>query len=110
MDTKTNLSSGSTSGTGNLSSNRNTQNKVASAAHDVVDRLTDAAESAAHKSVNTVSNAAGATMDWASDKTAHVQEAGEKLAGETRAYISAEPWKSLGIALVVGILIGKIVL
>jgi ElaB/YqjD/DUF883 family membrane-anchored ribosome-binding protein len=110
MDTKNNSNSSNTSGSGNSGSNKNTQNTATAAAHGVVDRFTDAAESAAHKGVETVSNAAGATIQWASGKTAHVQEAGQKLAGETSAYVAAEPWKSLAIALVVGILIGKVVL
>ena len=98
-------------------------NKVASVAHDAVDRLEGAADQAtrnikpavdgvvdaAHRTVDKASELAGSAADWANEKSASVQVAREKLVDDTCAYIAARPMKSLAIAIVAGIVIGKAV-
>ena len=124
MESKSNFNTSGTSNSINPASDRNIQNKAAAAAHGAVDRLAGAADQAtrnikptldgvvdaAHKTVDKASEVAGAAADWANEKTSSVQEAGEKLRDDTCAYIAAQPLKSLAIAIVAGLLIGKAVL
>jgi ElaB/YqjD/DUF883 family membrane-anchored ribosome-binding protein len=70
----------------------------------------DGVVDAAHKTVDKASEVAGSAADWANEKSASVQQAGEKLVDDTCAYIAAQPLKALAIAIVAGIVIGKALL
>jgi ElaB/YqjD/DUF883 family membrane-anchored ribosome-binding protein len=123
MESNSNFNAAGNSKSVNSVPDRNAQDR-ASAAHDVVDKVAGVADRAtrnikptidgvvdgAHKTVDKVSEVAGSATDWANEKTANVKEAGEKLMDDTCAYIGARPLKSLAIAIVAGVLIGKAVL
>jgi ElaB/YqjD/DUF883 family membrane-anchored ribosome-binding protein len=121
MESKSNFNAPSASDTPNFSADKYPQNKVATAAHEVVDKLTSAADQAtrnikpaidgvvdaAHKTVDKAAEVAGSAAEWASEKTADVQDGGKQLFEDSCAYIAAQPVKSLAIALLAGIVIGK---
>jgi ElaB/YqjD/DUF883 family membrane-anchored ribosome-binding protein len=123
MESNSNFNAAGNSKSVNSAPDRSTQDRAASAAHDVVDKVAGVADRAtrgikptldgvvdgAHKTVDKVSEVAGSATDWANEKTASVKEAGEKLMDDTCAYIGARPLKSLAIAIVAGVLIGKAV-
>ena len=124
MESKSNFNAAGNSKSVNSAPDRNAQDRAAPAAHDVVDKVAGVADRAtrsikptidgvvddAHKAVDKVSEVAGSATDWANEKTASVKEAGEKLMDDTCAYVAARPFKSLAIAIVTGVLIGKAVL
>ena len=124
MESKSNFNAAGNSNSLDSASDKNIQDRAASAAHDAVDKVAGVADRAtrnikptidgvvdgAHKTVDKVSEVAESATDWTNEKTANVKEAGEKLMDDTCAYIAARPFKSLAIAIVAGVLIGKAVL
>ena len=108
---------------GNSSKGDGAVHRVATSAHAAVDRAAEAADEAARK-VKPVIDRAAELAHYAVDKTADVAaptaewlgEHGEsliaspkKLVDGTSRYVSANPLKSVAIALVAGLLIGRIV-
>lgn len=97
-------------------------NKAAVSAHGAVDRMAGAADNAvskvapaidrvaqvAHKAVNKVADAAGPTADWLSDQRDSLRASGRKMTAETGQYVSANPWKAVGVALAAGFLISRL--
>ena len=104
----------SSTGQGNAASTaHNAVNSVASSAQQAASSVQPAinrAVDAAHSTVDSAKQAADSAANWASEKGASLQEAGEKFMDDTCEYIAAEPLKSIGIALAVGIILGKAVL
>jgi len=100
-----------------------TLNKAAASVHGAVDKMAGAADAAvrnvkpaidrvaqiAHRTVNKVADVAGPTADWLSDQGSSLKATQRKVAADARQYISAHPWKSLGLALVAGFLISRFV-
>jgi len=72
--------------------------------HAVVDQASSTAHNAVDKAVGVADSAA----EWLSVRSNSVKEAPRKLIGKSTDYVAANPWKSLGIAVVAGILISKI--
>jgi len=67
--------------------------KVASTAHQVVDKAVDAV---------------APTADWIAEQGDSLKAAQKKLVADTCSYVSAHPMQSLGIAIVAGFLIGRV--
>lgn len=99
-----------------------TMNKASSSAHAVVDSVAGAADEAARKAKpaidkiaamahHAVDNAAGAaapTADWLAEQGENVSAKQKKLVADTCSYVSANPLKAVGIALVAGFLLSRI--
>ncbi len=103
-------------------------NKVTTGAHDAVDRaanaVSDAADEAvrkakpaldratraAHHAVDRAAGAAAPTADWLSAKADAVRTAPDRIAENGREAISNHPWKAVGIALALGLLLGRVLL
>ncbi|MES2552437.1 MAG: hypothetical protein V4588_02115 [Pseudomonadota bacterium] len=96
--------------------------KASSSAHDTVNSIAGAAEEAArkakpaiehvtamaHKAVDGVANTAAPAADWLAAQGTSLNLAQKKAVDETSAYIAANPFKSIGIALVTGYLLSKV--
>jgi ElaB/YqjD/DUF883 family membrane-anchored ribosome-binding protein len=99
-------------------------NKASSSAHAAVDSIAGAADEAArkakpvidkvaakaHRAVDKAAGAAVPAADWLAEKGESLEATQKKLIADTCAYVSANPLKAIGIALVAGIVISRIVL
>ena len=101
-------------------------NKAAVGAHGAVDRAANAAANAAdeaarkakpaldravrvaHQVVDKAAGVAAPTADWLSAKADAVLAASEKLAEGGRKFVTNHPWKTLGAAVAVGLLVGRV--
>ena len=87
------------------------------AVNKVAASVNDAAESAkpaiarvaqmAHQTVDKVADVAGPTAAWLTAQGETLASAKRKAVADTRVYVSANPWQSLGVALAAGFLIGR---
>ncbi len=98
--------------------------KAASSAHSAVNSVAGAAEEAArkakpaidrvaamaHQAVDKAAGAATPTADWLSEQSEHLKQTQKKLIDDTCEYVQANPLKAVGIAVVVGFLLSRIVL
>lgn len=96
--------------------------KVSSSAHATVNSIAEAAEDAAskakpaidqvaamaHIAVDKAACAAAPAADWLAGQGDSLNVAQKKLVGDTSAYISANPFKALGIAVVAGFLLSRV--
>ena len=100
--------------------------RVATNAHDALDRAAgaaaDAAEAAArraapvidratevaHRAVDRAAGIATPAADWVSMKTDVLREAPQRLARESREMVVNHPWKAVGAAVLLGLLVGRI--
>jgi ElaB/YqjD/DUF883 family membrane-anchored ribosome-binding protein len=120
METNTRGNTPSTSGTpGNSDS---TWDHASSSAHAAVDSMASAADEAAqkakpaidrvatmaHQAVDTAASAAAPTADWLAEQKQNLTAQQQKLIADTSSYVSANPLKALGIALVAGFLLSRI--
>jgi len=115
---------GKTPGSNLSNSLVSTLNKASSSAHSAVDSMAGAADEAArkakpkidqvaamaHKAVDKAADAAAPTAEWLADKGDSLTATQRKLVADTCDYVSANPLKSVGFALLAGFLISKIVL
>lgn len=92
-------------------------NRFGSNIHDTVDQAADAAKpaidraaSSVHDAVDGAVNAAGAAAQWLDEQSESVHARRRKLLSASRKYVTAHPVKSVGIALVAGVLLAKIAL
>src|SRR5688572_8120197 len=97
--------------------------KAASSAHSAVNSVAGAAEEAArkakpaidrvaamaHQAVDKAAGAATPTADWLSEQRDSLNVAQKKLVADTCSYISANPLKSVGMALTAGFLLSRII-
>jgi len=97
--------------------------KAASSAHAAVDRVAGAADEAArnatpvidraaelsHRAVDRAVDVAAPTAEWLGEQGVSLMAAQKELVDETRKYVAENPLKSVAIALVAGLLIGRIV-
>jgi ElaB/YqjD/DUF883 family membrane-anchored ribosome-binding protein len=81
-------------------------NTAASGAHDALGKVGEAAHAAIDKVVEATAPAAA----WLGEKELAVRNAPQQLSQSTSEYLAAHPLKSLGIAFVIGVLVGRIVL
>jgi len=100
-----------------------TLNKASSSAHAAVDSIAGAADEAAgkakpaidkvaamaHQAVEKAAGAAAPTADWLAEQGNSLNATQRKLVADTRSYISAHPLKAVGIGLVAGLLLSRII-
>ncbi len=79
-------------------------NKAAEQAKPAIDR----AAQYAHQAVDKAADVAGPTVDWVGDKAESLRVTQKKVLDDTCNYVSANPWKAVGIAAVLGLLLGRI--
>jgi len=101
-----------------------TLTKASSSAHSAVDSIAGVADEAArkarpaidrvaamaHQAVDTAADAAAPTADWLAAQGESLNAAQKKLLADTCNYVSANPLKSVGIAVVAGFLLSRIIL
>jgi ElaB/YqjD/DUF883 family membrane-anchored ribosome-binding protein len=86
-------------------------NATASAADEAVRKAKPALDRAtqiAHQVVDKAAGVAAPTADWLSAKADAVLAAPEKFAEGGRKIVNNHPWKTLGVALAVGLLVGRV--
>lgn len=89
----------------------NAVDKVAGAAEEVARKAApglDRAAALAHQAVDSAAAAATPVAEWFNDQAAALNEAQKKLVNSTRDYVSANPLKSLGMALAAGFLVSRL--
>jgi ElaB/YqjD/DUF883 family membrane-anchored ribosome-binding protein len=64
----------------------------------------------AHQAVDKAAGAAGPTAEWLTERAEELDVRQKKLTADTCSYVTAHPMKSVGIAVLVGIVIGRLVL
>jgi ElaB/YqjD/DUF883 family membrane-anchored ribosome-binding protein len=98
-------------------------NKASSGAHTAVDSLANAADDVAnkakptidrvatmaHHAVDKAADAAAPTAEWLSEHAESLRDAEKKLVSNTCGYVSANPMKSVGIALLAGFVLSRFV-
>jgi ElaB/YqjD/DUF883 family membrane-anchored ribosome-binding protein len=98
--------------------------KASAGAHSAVNSIAGAADEAArkarpaidrvaamaHQAVDTAAHAAAPTADWLAEQGESLNATQKKLVADTCSYVSANPLKSVGIALVAGFLLSRIIL
>lgn len=92
-------------------------NKAATGAHAAVDEAArkaapaiDRTAAMAHQVVDKVAGAAAPAAAWLSEQGESLNDTQKKLVGDTCSYVSANPLKSIGFALLAGILLGRVIL
>ena len=116
---------GNTPSTSGLSNNNEgVLNKASSNAHAAVNSIAGAADEAArkarpaiyrvaamaHQAADTAAGAAAPTADWLTEQGESLNATQKKLVADTCSYVSANPLKAVGIALVAGFLLSRIIL
>jgi len=89
--------------------------KAATSAHSAIEGAAsrarpsiDRAASIAHDATDKLSGAASKATDWFNDKTSQVSEAEKKLMADTCKYVGENPLKALGMAVVAGAILARI--
>ena len=102
----------------------NAMNKAALGAHSAVDKAASLADEAsrkakpaidkvagyAHQAVDRPAGVAAPAAVWLDEHGQDLKATQEKLVNASVDYIKANPWKTVGIAVVAGVLLGRIVL
>ena len=116
---------GNTPSTSGMSNNtEGTLNKASSSAHAAVNSIAGAADEAArkakpaidrvaamaHQAVDKAAGAAAPTADWLTEQGESLNATQKKLVADTCSYVSANPLKAVGIAVVAGFLLSRIIL
>lgn len=108
---------------GGNGSNDSTVARTASGAHGAVDKVAGAADQAAgkiapaiehvadvaHHAVDKAVSVVNPTVDWVSQQSASLMAGQRKIAGDTRQYVAAHPWRALGASLLAGWLVGRFI-
>ena len=98
-----------------------TLSKASSGAHAAVDTMANAAEGAirktkpaidkvaamAHQAVDTAAARAAPAADWIGEQGEKLDATQKKLVNDSCAYISANPLTSIGLAVLAGVLLGR---
>ncbi len=95
-------------------------NSMAGAADDAtrrvkpaIDRVSalalDRVSALAHHAVDKVAGAAAPTADWLTEQGETLNSSQKKLVDDTCGYVSANPLKSIGVALAAGFLLSRII-
>ena len=79
-------------------------NGAGRAARPVVSRVAEVA----HQSVDKVAEAATPTAEWLSGKSEALTRSARNAIAEARVCVTANPWQSLGAAVAVGFLLGRL--
>lgn len=121
METTARGNTPSTSGMSN--DTEGTLNKASASAHAAVNSIAGAADEAArkakpaidrvaamaHQAVDNAAGAAAPTADWLIEQGKSITATQKKLVADTCSYVSANPLKSVGIAVFAGFLLGRII-
>jgi ElaB/YqjD/DUF883 family membrane-anchored ribosome-binding protein len=114
---------GNTPSTSGMPGNKDdTLHKASSSAHAAVNSIASAADEAAqkakpaidrvasmaHQAVDKAAGAAAPTADWLVAQGESLNATQQKLVADTCSYVSANPLKALGIAVVAGFLLSRI--
>ncbi len=86
---------------------------AAAAAEDAVRKAKpaiDRAAAMAHQAVDSAAGAAAPTAEWLAGQGESLKAAQKKLMDDTCSYVSANPLKSVGIAVVAGFVLSRIIL
>ena len=97
--------------------------KVSSKAHAAVDAIAGVAEDVAskarptveraatmaHGAVDKAAGAAAPTAEWLAEQGKSLQATQEKLVGDAREYISGNPLKAVGVAVIAGFLLSRFI-
>ncbi|RPJ45861.1 MAG: hypothetical protein EHM16_11340 [Betaproteobacteria bacterium] len=114
------------SGTSLASGTNNTAgalHKASSSAHAAVNSVAGMADEAArkakpaidhvaamaHQAVDKVAGAAAPTADWLAEQGESLNDSQKKLMANTCQYVSAHPLKAVGIALVTGFILSRLI-
>lgn len=98
--------------------------KASSSAHAAVDSMASAADSAAqkakptidrvaamaHQAVDKAAGAAAPTAEWLAEHGESLKASQKQLMDDACSYVSANPLKAVGIAVVAGFLLSRIIL
>ena len=109
------------SSAGMSSSTEDTLTKASSSAHAAVNSIAGAADemtrkakpaidrvaAMAHQAVDKAAGAAAPTADWLAEQGESLNATQKKLVTDTCSYVSANPLKAVGIAVVAGFLLGR---
>lgn len=101
-----------------------TLHKASASAHAAVNSMAGAADEAtrnarpaidrvaamAHQAVDKAAGAAAPTADWLAEQGDSLKATQKKLVTDTCSYVSANPLKSIGIAVVAGFVLSRIIL
>jgi len=106
---------------GNPSNNDGVLNKTTAGAHAAVNTVAEAADGAArkakpaidqvaamaHQAVEKAAASAAPAADWLGEKSADLNATQKKLVADTSAYVAANPLMSVGLAVLAGFLISR---
>lgn len=87
-------------------------NSIAGAAEEAAHKATPAIDQAvamAHQAVDKAAEAATPAVDWLAGQGESLNAAQKKLIADTCSYVSANPLKSVGIAVAAGFLLSRII-
>lgn len=108
---------------GNASRDDDALNKTTTGAHAVVSSIADAADvaarkakpaidqvaAAAHEVVDKAAASAAPAVDWIEEQAQSLNTTQKKLVTDTSAYIAANPLRSVGIAVLAGFVISRVI-
>lgn len=114
---------GNVSVTANSNGAESALDKVSSKAHTAVDAIAGVAEDAAsrvrpavdrvttmaHDAVDKAAGAAAPTAEWLAEQGKSLQATQKKLVGDACEYISGNPLKAVGVAVVAGFLLSRFI-
>ncbi len=111
------------SNSGILHNSEDAVNKASLSAHAAVDSIAGAADEAAtkakpvidqiaataHQAVDRAAGAAAPAADWLTEQSKNIGTRQKQLVADTRDYVSANPLKAVGIAVVAGVVLGCLI-
>lgn len=120
---ETNARGNTPSASGMASSTESILTKASSNAHAAVNSMAGAADAAArkakpaidqvaamaHQAVDKATDAAAPAADWLAEQSDSLNATQKKLVADTTSYVSANPLKSIAIAVAAGFLLARIV-
>lgn len=83
-------------------------NKVASSIDEAAKPAIARAAQVAHQAVDKVADVVEPTSAWLKAQGDNLSSARRNAVADARVYVSANPWQSLGVAIAVGFLIGRL--
>ena len=63
----------------------------------------------AHQAVDKAAGAAAPTVDWLTEQGESINASQKQLVADTRSYVSANPLKAVGMAVVAGFVLGRLI-
>jgi len=108
---------------GMLHNTQGAVNKASLSAHAVVNSIAGAADEAAskakpaidqvaamaHQAVDKAAGVAAPTVDWLTEQGKSINASQKQLVADTRSYVSANPLKAVGMAMVAGFVLGRLI-